>query len=524
MVASFRSLPVLSLPGRPRLRWAVRLLCWVLFTSGHAGDFDELKAQLRLRDKWERKSAVEGLARLGTPRAWELVIEALQDERGEVSDTAQWVLGELTDRKLIAKLARRDGLTSKDPWIRERTTELFGRLVAANDIGPLLGQLDDREVRVRQAALLALGTRIRAGQLEGGDAKRIAKYLRVRYASDRDPHVRGQALAVLCASGEADEMERFDILRKSARNREAAVRAVTATLLLDVEDDSLHEGRFVLLGKLVEDSARVVRAKAIETCARIACKHAAGLLIERIGHEANARLRRRIVQLLQKISGTKHREDPRPWQAWLQRLPEDWKGRYVGNFRLDVAGKDARGRLRSAVTPALPVLSDRLSFLIDLSGSIWQVRSDGKTKKEKVDEKLREALGRLPEDARFNVIPFTSHPLPWKERLMKANRRNVAMALRSFEDLRESGSGNIWDAIQLALQDPETDTLILLTDGAPTGGRRHRLELILPMLLHQNATRGVTFDVVLVGASRKLENYWRTLAEGSGGALVSIEL
>ena len=253
---------------------------------------------------------------------------------------------------------------------------------------------------------------------------------------------------------------------------------------------------------------------------RLASRESVRLLVERLGHEEHPRLEHRIVQVLQVLSGQKHRRDPRPWRDWLARLDEGWRGRFVPASTT----RRAAGQGRSAVATVLPVLSERISFLIDLSGSIWLERDDGKTRKERVDEKLREALGRLHEDARFNVVPFTSMPIPWKERLMKANRRNVTGALRFFDELRVSGSGNIFDAVQLALRDPELDTLVLLTDGAPTGGRRHRLELILPWLLRQNESRGVHFDVVLVGASRRLEGLWRRLTDGSAGELVTLDL
>jgi len=75
-------LPALSRPGRPRSRWTARLLgLVVLLTGAVCGDdeLDDLTRRLRQRDKWERKAAIEGLARLGTPPAWELVIEALAD-------------------------------------------------------------------------------------------------------------------------------------------------------------------------------------------------------------------------------------------------------------------------------------------------------------------------------------------------------------------------------------------------------------------------------------------------------------
>jgi hypothetical protein len=66
------------------------------------------------------------------------------------------------------------------------------------------------------------------------------------------------------------------------------------------------------------------------------------------------------------------------------------------------------------------------------------------------------------------------------------------------------------------------DTLVVLFDGAPTGGTRHRLELIVPLFLERNFARRVTLDLVLVDASRKLQRLWGELAAGTGGRVVSV--
>ena len=530
-MASFRSLPALSLPGTLRVQRSVARLLFLLVASAlpartatplPSDDLTALEAKARSGDKWERKRAVEGLARLGTREAWELVLAALADERGEVADTAQWVLGELEDEKLLERLRRRDGLTSKDPWIRERVTELFGRLGERGDLRALIGQLDDREASVRSAAYLALSRVLGERAPDDRDRERIADAARRRLRGERDPHLRAQALAVFARVGERGVLS---TLEDAAKDREAAMRAMAASLLTGLDAEEHRDAVVLLLERLVEDRTRVVRARALEAAARIARKDTVRILVERIGHEPNARLERRVVELLQGVSGLRHRHDPRPWNAWCEALPDDWHGR----LRRVRTADPGRGRLRAgeertSTGEGLPVLSDRPTFLIDLSGSIWQERADGTTKKERVDEKLREALGRLPEEARFNLIPFTSHPIPWKERLKKASRANVTQALRFFEELRESGSGNVFDAIRLALRDPETDTVVLLGDGAPTGGPRHRLELLIPMLLQENSTRGVAFDIVLVGATHRLREHWRRLADSSGGNLFALEL
>ena len=240
-------------------------------------------------------------------------------------------------------------------------------------------------------------------------------------------------------------------------------------------------------------------------------------LVERLTVETDERLLTRVVLHLQHLSGLKHRRDPRPWRDWLQKLPPDWKPGAASPSAPDDPASSTQASL-----VGLPILSQHVAILIDLSGSIWNLRADGKSRKELVDVKLREALEALPEGTRFNLIPYTSEPIPWKPALVNASRANVRAAAAWFEARRENGSGNLWDAALLALSDPEVDTLIVLFDGAPTGGPRHRLELMVPLFLERNLARRVAFDFVLVDGTKRLRRAWGELAEGSGGQVVSV--
>jgi hypothetical protein len=130
----------------------------------------------------------------------------------------------------------------------------------------------------------------------------------------------------------------------------------------------------------------------------------------------------------------------------------------------------------------------------------------------------------LPADARFTLIPYTGKPHPWKTELVPATRARVREAARWFEDCKEYGSGNFWDAAVLALEDPEVDTLIVIFDGAPTGGTRHRLELIGPLFLERNFARRVALDLVLVDAEKKCQRLWGELAARTGGRMVAVTL
>ena len=271
------------------------------------------------------------------------------------------------------------------------------------------------------------------------------------------------------------------------------------------------------LAPLAGDPAVCVRRAALEALGGIGTRAAVERLIARLGEEPEERLRLRALELLHALSGLKHRRDPRPWTDWLSTLPADWKAAPAR----PAPEEESAAEQTSATLAGLPIVSKRVTILIDLSGSIWNRRADGRTRKQIVDEKLREALEGMPADTRFNLIPYTGKPHPWKEALVPATPARVREAASWFEACKESGSGNFWDAVLLALEDPAVDTLIVLFDGEPTGGTRHRLELIVPLFLERNFARRVALDLVLVDASRRLQRTWGELAQGTGGRLVS---
>ncbi|HEX6881927.1 MAG TPA: HEAT repeat domain-containing protein [Planctomycetota bacterium] len=511
-------------PGRAvRACRAAHLLCLALLAAGHGsapcGDgLDGLRTRLRARDKWARAEAVEELARAGTPAAWELVLGALADEKGEVADTAEVVLAALEHPEALALLGGEDGLRSKEPLVRARVAELLGRtarIPGEIPLAKLLARaLGDDEPEVRRMAAWSVERALVAGRLGSEARAELVDDLQKRARSDRDALVRGRALAALVR---VDPGAARPALDAAWRERDPLLRGAAAAHLAAACEPGLALER---LAALSADPQAAVRRVAVEALAGMETREALSVLVERMPLETEERLAARLVEQLQRLSGLKHRRDPRPWRDWLGTLPEDWKPSPAPGGPPEESGEPAE-RSRAALA-GLPIVSKRVAILIDLSGSIWNIRADGKTRKELVDAKLREALEALPGDTRFNLIPYTGAPIPWKPRLVEASRANVRAAAAWFEARRDNGSGNLWDAALLALADPEVDTLIVLFDGAPTGGPRHRLELMIPLLLERTQARRVAFDLVLVDGTKKLRRSWSELCEGSGGRLLSV--
>jgi hypothetical protein len=220
---------------------------------------------------------------------------------------------------------------------------------------------------------------------------------------------------------------------------------------------------------------------------------------------------------LRAMSGADHGLDLAAWRAWAATVQGRWS---TGDAQ---APTGTLGDTKVAFA-GLTLLSDRVAFLIDLSGSMWQTQVGDKTRKELVDERVRACLESLPQTAAFNVIPYTADPYPWEKRLVRATPANVKRAIEAFERCHQSGPGDVLDAILVALADPEIDTICVLTDGVPTGGRRWNLDLLVDSLVERNRFRNVAFDSILVDAPKSKVRKWAELAERTGGRSIAIEL
>jgi HEAT repeat protein len=517
-VGRFLVLPVLAPCGAALLAGALSLVGATPRVQDGRAEREAaraLEAELRSGDKWERKRAVEACARLGTKEGWTRVVQSLADEKGEVADTAELLLAGI-DARSFELLRGREGLGARDPWVRRRVAEALGRTSLPLDDGPgaaLQAALGDPDPDVRRMALASVERLAGRRETPGTElVERLVPRVAHLAEAERETLVRARALAALAA---LDGASARAPVRAALDERDPRLRAAAARLLPGVSSAGEAEGE---LARLAPDPARVVRASAARALAELGTRAAVEVLVDRLAVEGEARLSRRILEDLRALSGRRNTPDPRAWRDWAQSLPAGWRGE-----RAPRSVAPAEGATSSSLA-GMPILSNRLAILVDLSGSIWKTRSDGRTKKEVIDAKLREALEGLPETTLFDVIPYTETPHPWKGELVAATRKNVEAAASSFEACRESGSGNVWDAVLLALEEPGVDTLLVLTDGVPTGGRHNQLEILVPLLLERLQWCEVALDSVLVEAPPRIRRSWEELARATGGLSLATDL
>lgn len=476
-------------------------------------DVGELRAILRGGDKDKRRAAVNKLVKLDTADAWEVVIEALDNENAPAADEAQLDLANMGHPKVFDSLWGRAGLKSKSRIVKLRVAELVGRREVGVEAKDLAKALGDKDAEVRRLLLWSIERLADEGRLLGDVDKELGKDLVKLMRRDGDGAVRGAALFAFGAvfGGEAAAEWVATVAEdKDPRARSGAARNVRW----------LGAAGLGVARALAADEERSVRAACVwglERAVRDGEREALAVLIERLESEPVIQLQWLVVGRLQALSGLKHRVNASAWTHWYDGLPADWAP----------VGGDGRAELGDDRTKAsfagLQLLSERLAFLIDLSGSIWNEKN-GQLPKDVVGEHLNKALDQLTADTLFNVMPYTNDPYPWEDELVKAKSKSIEAAKQYFAECRERGAGNVYDAILLALEDERTENLVILTDGAPSGGTRWNLNLLVPQLLEMNRYRSVVYDSLLVGANGSLVRHWETLARETGGRCIQIEL
>lgn len=487
--------------------FAISLL--VSATTSAGPDLKDLAGKLKDSNDNVRRDAVTDLAKLGTEEAWSLVIDSLDDEAPRVGDAAQLALGETSDEAVVLELQGKRGVKAKSATTQGRVLEALGRSPLEIPAGVFVKPLSSKEEDVRLRAAWSVERLARAGNLGADPKGKLQKALKKVFGKDKSPDLQAAAFSALFAMDQAEWREPLHGML-GEKDSQLVVAALQAASHLEA-----REAEGLAANVRAHKEARVRRA-VVGLLNDIASKRAVELLIERLEVEEDLRVSWSIVEHLQSLSGLKHRKNVRPWKAWFETLDDDW-----------VAGdrnKEHEYDEASAAFVGLPVLSQNVALLIDFSGSTWQEREGGVTRKSKLDVEVERVLEALPETTWFNVIPFATDPIPWEKELVPATKRNVKKALDFFTGCKTSGKGDFLEAALLALEDPRVDTIMVLTDGAPTGGAHWNLQLLVPWLAEKDRYRLVAVDSLLVDTSRGLLRYWEDLAERTGGRSISVDL
>ena len=476
----------------------------------HAPTLAELERELHEARPEKRRGAVKSLAELKSPQAWELVLKALVDPDPMVADEAELAIGRLRDRKLLPELYGRAGLTARDAWTRLRVAEALGRMTIEIDGPSLMRSVSTASSDVARMIVWSI-ERLAASKKLGGDAAKVAHALESLCRAKCDSGLRGAALQAWCA---IDKSGAQPMASAAMSDRDPVLRCAGLRAALGRSEVECVACSRRLLG----DPESAVRAQAIENLEHVSSKAAILALIDHMDVEKRQRLRYGILAFLQQRSGLAHGFDSAAWREWAETIAGAAATGAVKGARLGPIGDT------HVSFAGLNLISDRIVFLIDCSGSLWHTKVGGRTRKEVSDAELEKALAALPPSSEFNLIPYTDEPIPFEKRLLPSRPDNVKRALEFFEHCHRSGRGNFYAAVELALSDPGVDTIVVLTDGVPTGGHRWNLDLMFDLIVEQNRYRKVAFDSILVDAPKSARKKWSQLAERTGGRSIEAKL
>ncbi|MBI4575609.1 MAG: HEAT repeat domain-containing protein [Planctomycetes bacterium] len=464
----------------------------------------------RTADKYARKDAVKDLRGKNAPWATELLLGAFLDPEAIVRDWAFETLEDVPDEGSLDLII--GALLHADDFVRENVCDLLGHRRSAGAVGPLLKVLGKyRETGARAAAARALG---RIGDAAAWDG------LEGRLGKDREPLVE---LELLEALSRIDGPRSVDRLLEGCASKDWQVAACALRSLALVDRGRGFEQALALAGH----KAWPVRSHAIEVLGASRRKEAVEPLIARLGEE-EGRLRHDAYMALVRLTGNEDLDATREaWEGWWRFNKDSFDPEKVAE------GADRKGKETTRVSYyGVEVFSTRVGFIIDGSGSMKEPMGGSSENRDsrRIDVALAELLRTvdlLEEERRFNVYAYGTEPVQWQPRVQQASRASKVACAKWLERLRNpAGWSNLHDTVQRCAEDPDLDTIFLLSDGEPSVGRYKFPDRILEKTEEVNRYRRLRIYTIMTavfegdGAANRERNaveFLTRLAEGTGG-------
>lgn len=425
------------------------------------------------------------------------------------------------------------------PVVAEYASEDFaGKLIKR------LGRAKDNEKWMLLASLAKYQDEKFAGQLR-------------KLLSDKEPETRLLAAQILGDRG--DTGARDDVERQLSRSKDPAESRVLFETLVELQrplakDDAAWHTRLEELAKgedvgvaglalrelvhlrgeaamgaletaLVspEWSLRLIAAEELE---KLRVPRSVALIVGQIPAETG-RLRIEMGRLLWRLTGQGFGVNADNWQRWYADEGSDFEPITVEDLEALALEEELRRLELSTEAQFFGVRleSERITFVIDVSGSMeWDTRGryaeqTGEKRIVIAKRELIRALKGLTPETLFNIVVFSERARPWQKELVRATPDQVEAAVAHVGKFLPGGATNIYEAIEVAFQDPALDTLFVLSDGQPAGGKVDDPVLIRDHVRRWNAGRNVRIHTIAIAESLPI---LRWLSEDTGGTHVFI--
>ncbi|MCZ6599055.1 MAG: HEAT repeat domain-containing protein [Planctomycetota bacterium] len=374
----------------------------------------------------------------------------------------------------------------------------------------LIKMLKDKEPRAQREAILLLAERRNKDALPNLE-KTIAK--------GKDPIVLSAALQAI-SDLRRNDAEWEQQLLNYAKHEEPDIRNAAVEQLGRTRNPDYLP---MLIESLNHDlwSTRLAAARAIE---HMRVEEGVGPICMRMEHE-QGRMLHELADILWNLTGKPFRTNSTSWNKWWENEGSSFK--IPGKSELKRMERDEEARRLRQISRTtffgIRVLSHRVAFIIDVSGSMnyftrgQYVGENGDARIDVAKRELTKSLDALEHESLFNIITFSSDVNAWQERINERTDESLAEAKGFVGRLGAGGATNLYGALRFAFDDPDVDTIFVLSDGEPTAGAVQDAGAIRAAVASWNEHRSAVIHCVAVGGSLQILEW---LAQDTGGNYV----
>ena len=198
------------------------------------------------------------------------------------------------------------------------------------------------------------------------------------------------------------------------------------------------------------------------------------------------------------------------WQKWWAKEGDSFQTRGA------LAGTPGRNGDQQTVSYwNIPVRSDRVTFVVDVSGSMAKPFGTGSNRRlTEAKRQLTGVLDRLPKKAKINIITFSRDAQLLFPKLQPLGKKQRKQADARITEIFSKGPTNVHDALAAAFEDRDVDTIFLLTDGRPSAGPIVAPTALADEVARWNLSRSIAIHTIAIGEKSDL---LERLAKDSGG-------
>lgn len=251
-----------------------------------------------------------------------------------------------------------------------------------------------------------------------------------------------------------------------------------------------------------------VRAAAISLVVATRSAKSPPLLFAMLDKE-NARMKEDVRTALRALTGLQF-GTATEWRTWWSKEGANFQPRDA------LAGMPGRNADTQTVSYwSIPVRSDRVTFVVDVSGSMAKPFGTGSgTRLGEAKRQLTDVLDRLPKKAKINIITFAGDAQSLFPKLQVLGKKQRKIADARIKAVASKGPTNVHDALAAAFVDEDVDTIFLLTDGRPSAGPVVAPTALADEVARWNVSRSIMIHTIAIGAKSP---FLARLAKDSGG-------